>query len=146
MQGWIDTAAPRAMLVATLAVTLAVGTANAADDCAATPTADAPQGSHWYYRTNHGANTKCWYLGQSGAARHSPAARQAVETVGHGAPAAQAGDAPPPSGEATNRDCDIALSVLNYRKILAGIFHTDGVSTGVDAQTKELAAKGCRSQ
>jgi hypothetical protein len=143
MQGWIETAAPRAALAAMFVATLAVGTAHAADDCVATPTGDAPQGSHWYYRTNHVTKTKCWYLGQSGAMRTAPAAHKAVETVG--APAAQAGAAPAPNNEAANRDCDIALSVLNYRKILATVFHTDAASTDVDAQTRELAAKGCRN-
>ena len=145
MQGWIETAAPRAVLFATLAVTLAVGAANAADDCVTAPSGDAPQGSHWYYRTNRATNTKCWYLGQNGAVRPAHAARNAVETVGHAAPATQAGAAPAPSSEAANRDCAIAQSVLNYRKILATVFHSDATSTDVDAQAKELAAKGCRN-
>ena len=142
MQGWIETAARRAVLVATLAAIFAVGTANAADDCVETPAGDAPQGSHWYYRTDKATKKKCWYLAQSGATRP---ARNAVETVGHGTPAAQASTAPAPSGEAANRECDIAQSVLNYRKILAGVFHSHATSTDVDAQTKELTAKGCRS-
>jgi len=145
MQGWIETAAPRAALIAMLAATLAVGTANAADDCVTAPSGDAPQGSHWYYRTDRATKTKCWYIAQNSAARPAPAAHKAVETVGHGAPAAQAGAAPAPSGEAANRECDIAQSVLNYRRILATVFHSDATSTDVDAQSKELAAKGCRN-
>ncbi|KIZ47567.1 MULTISPECIES: hypothetical protein [Rhodopseudomonas] len=34
----------------------------AADECLAKPNAPAPQGSHWYYRTDRTQNRKCWYV------------------------------------------------------------------------------------
>lgn len=40
--------------------------ANAADACQAAPKGAAPQGKHWYYRTNRNANRKCWYLADAG--------------------------------------------------------------------------------
>ena len=40
--------------------------ANAADACQAAPKGAAPQGKHWYYRTDRSANRKCWYLADAG--------------------------------------------------------------------------------
>lgn len=34
----------------------------AADDCIIKPSSVAPQGSHWYYRTDRTTNRRCWYL------------------------------------------------------------------------------------
>jgi hypothetical protein len=33
-----------------------------ADDCAAAPSASAPLGEHWYYRSDRASRRKCWYL------------------------------------------------------------------------------------
>jgi hypothetical protein len=33
-----------------------------ADDCAAAPSGSAPQGEHWYYRSDRASHRKCWYL------------------------------------------------------------------------------------
>lgn len=33
-----------------------------ADECHAAPKGTAPQGSHWYYRTDRAMKRKCWYL------------------------------------------------------------------------------------
>jgi hypothetical protein len=50
-------------LLLTLAVILSAAPhAHAAADCAATPSSQAPQGSHWYYRTDHATGRKCWYM------------------------------------------------------------------------------------
>jgi hypothetical protein len=55
----------------------------AADNCLAGPNRPSAQGGHWYYRVDHAANRKCWYLVE-------PAARR---------PAADAPE-PPPASEA----------------------------------------------
>jgi hypothetical protein len=98
---------------------------------------------------------KCWYLGKAvrnGAASDGGAHNTAAETVGHRHPAAQpaaAAPAPTPgasgaSGDAgSNRECDIEQNVLNYRRVFATVFQSDATTTDVDAQAKELAAKGC---
>jgi hypothetical protein len=39
----------------------------AADDCLAGPNRPPAQGRHWYYRVDHAANRKCWYLGEPAA-------------------------------------------------------------------------------
>jgi len=148
-----------AALVATLAPTLPLEPAHAAEDCLAAPNSNAPQGSHWYYRTDRVAKKKCWYVSQSGVARaavapdgYAPTAAPDAgnptrDTVGRGHPAQQADAAPaagPSVGATASRDCEIAQSVLNYRKILATVFQSQSTSSEVDAQTKELAAKRCR--
>lgn len=39
-----------------------IGLVHAAAECAAKPNAPAPQGQHWYHRTDRGARHRCWYL------------------------------------------------------------------------------------
>jgi hypothetical protein len=57
--------------LATLALSLgafapaALSTANAAS-CTAAPKQPAPQGQHWYYRTDRSLGRKCWYLASEG--------------------------------------------------------------------------------
>src|SRR3569623_1073445 len=40
--------------------------AASADACQAAPKGGAPQGKHWYYRTDRSVGRKCWYLGDAG--------------------------------------------------------------------------------
>jgi hypothetical protein len=42
-------------------------TAVHAAQCIAKPNASAPQGKHWYYRTDRATKRQCWYLGAEGA-------------------------------------------------------------------------------
>jgi hypothetical protein len=53
-----------AAFLAALALTiLPTGTLQAVeDDCIDAPNAQAPQGSHWYYRLDRANQRKCWYL------------------------------------------------------------------------------------
>jgi tetrahydromethanopterin S-methyltransferase subunit G len=51
-----------------------VGSARAAENCLAAPNAQAPQGSHWYYRTDPVKQNKCWYLRAEGQAIQKPSA------------------------------------------------------------------------
>jgi hypothetical protein len=41
--------------------------ARAADECHAAPKGSAPQGTHWYYRTDRTTQRKCWFLSEPGA-------------------------------------------------------------------------------
>jgi hypothetical protein len=45
-----------------------------AEDCLAGPNAQAPQGSHWYYRLDRATHRKCWYVGAQRARMHRAAA------------------------------------------------------------------------
>src|SRR5262249_17883517 len=56
-----------------------------AADCTGKPTAQAPPGQHWYYRTDRATHRQCWYLaaqgsdvqrGATASARTRPAAPQ----------------------------------------------------------------------
>lgn len=53
-----------ANLVATsmAATAISIGAAHAADDCLSAPKGPAPAGAHWYYRSDHKTNRKCWYV------------------------------------------------------------------------------------
>jgi len=52
----------------------------AEDNCLSAPNARAPQGSHWYYRTDPVKQSKCWYLRTEGPAAQKPAAQETTET------------------------------------------------------------------
>jgi hypothetical protein len=62
-------------------IVLIAGPGNAETDaCISKPDGSAPQGRHWYYRTDRTGNRQCWYLGEERA--KAPAAeRQAASTV-----------------------------------------------------------------
>jgi hypothetical protein len=42
--------------------TISYSTASAADECLTEPKDQTPQGSHWFYRLEHGTKRHCWYL------------------------------------------------------------------------------------
>jgi hypothetical protein len=45
----------------------------AEEECISKPNAPAPQGQHWYYRTDHANNRQCWRLGPEGLPIEKPA-------------------------------------------------------------------------
>ncbi len=85
--------------------------ARAADECLAAPNGKAPQGSHWYYRSDHAAKRKCWYLGQEGqkvrqaakkphaSASEAPAAEESAGGAGAAEPPVPAAQAEVPRGD-----------------------------------------------
>ncbi len=52
------------LLVAALLVS-GLSTSRAEENCLPAPNARAPQGSHWYYRTDPTSQNKCWHLRQT---------------------------------------------------------------------------------
>ena len=54
------------VLASTLLTTASHGETPAPDDCLSAPKGDAPAGSHWYYRIDHGTKRHCWYLRAQG--------------------------------------------------------------------------------
>ena len=68
--------------------TLSAGSARAEENCLAAPNAQAPQGSHWYYRTDSIKQSKCWYLRTEGQAIQTPTAQQKPESIAAKRPAA----------------------------------------------------------
>ena len=85
--------APVSAAIATLAMSLgalasmSAGTAHAAT-CNAAPKSPAPQGQHWYYRTDRSLGRKCWYLASEGQKAQTAAPRVASQTVSDAEPAA----------------------------------------------------------
>ena len=76
--------------------------------CIEKPNAPAPQGEHWYYRTDRAIGRQCWYLGpednnERGARQASdrPAPDVPVHSVAP-PPAQQPATATPPAASATN--------------------------------------------
>jgi hypothetical protein len=101
-----------AAFIVAFATTIMPGGARAADDCVATPNAQAPQGSHWYYHVDRATHRACWYLGPQGqkvhhAASKAPAADESTarpesEIVGdHAAPPTQVEPSSPQAWPAT---------------------------------------------
>ena len=87
-----------AAIVAVLApfavTTFPLGPATAAD-CIAAPNSAAPEGSHWYYRTDREKRRKCWYIAREDrTVRHT-----ARRSVAQAEPpvTARAQEAPPPA-------------------------------------------------
>jgi hypothetical protein len=56
-----------------------------ADNCLTEPNSSAPQGSHWYYRTDRANQRKCWYFRAPG----EQAQQGTAQAIAEAAPAAQ---------------------------------------------------------
>src|ERR1700676_3137904 len=79
------------LLVAALLVS-GLSNSRAEENCLLAPNARAPQGSHWYYRTDPTSQNKCWHLRADGQTDEQPIQRQKQpEQAGTSAAAA-----PPP--------------------------------------------------
>jgi len=104
------------LVVSGIGAGVPVASAAGAANCAAAPTAGAPQGQHWYYHFDRTTHRKCWYLHATVALAHhaadepaaadaesagaAPAAPQPSATAAHPAnpdPPAETDAAVPPS-------------------------------------------------
>jgi hypothetical protein len=65
---------PVALFGALVVIILATSPAQSAADCAPAPGLQAPQGSHWYYRTDRATGRKCWYVSSEGRKGHGQVA------------------------------------------------------------------------
>jgi hypothetical protein len=79
-----------AILIVTDDTPIGTAPAHAAAACSAAPKPPAPQGSHWYYRTDRATQRRCWYLAAEGqkvlGAAPRLAARAPAETESDAAP------------------------------------------------------------
>jgi hypothetical protein len=95
MVGQIPRPFPSIALVATLLIAgvsvTARPTTARADDCLTAPNSPAPQGTHWYYRSDRATQRKCWYVRAPG----QPAQQVAAATTG---PATPLHSRPAPTG------------------------------------------------
>jgi hypothetical protein len=86
-----------ATVVSVIAILPSSNPANAAGTCLSSPRATAPQGSHWYYRTDRTLQRKCWYLAsedRDAASEAAPAAVQSRPTKRAALPATDEGARP----------------------------------------------------
>src|ERR1700730_7043274 len=62
-----------APLILAMLIAATAGATGAArgEECLAGPNAQAPQGSHWFYRVDRATHRKCWYLGDAKRRRAS---------------------------------------------------------------------------
>jgi hypothetical protein len=130
------------------------GTAGATDGCLHQPGAQAPEGSHWYYRVDRATNRHCWYLGSRGIAVHrsvsakprpatKPKSQAAVETRKEThkerstGVAAAAVPAAMTSGK-SNREGDVFASLWPDRKSLSGPIELDPTLGNVHAEADAI--------
>lgn len=79
------------------ASTATASTANAASDCLASPKGVAPQGQHWFYRTERATKRQCWYLRAEGAKEGAKEGANATQSAPAAADAPNAAPAGPQS-------------------------------------------------
>src|SRR5262245_3801871 len=93
--GWVSMGNRVALFVSVLfagvALTMtSLSAAPAADECLAKPKGVAPEGKHWYYRTNRTIQRKCWYLGDDGETVVTPTPRKQSASTTPAEPAREA--------------------------------------------------------
>ncbi len=81
------TLAPVALALVTALCAASTGSAHAADECVAKPNAPAPQGEHWYYRTDRATNRQCWHLGPQGTSVKKSATEASKQPASDSLPA-----------------------------------------------------------
>jgi hypothetical protein len=100
------------VLAGTLLTTISHGETVAADNCLSGPKGEAPPGSHWYYRIEHGTKRHCWHLREEGESL-SPAAPQTQAAPQNILPTAR--PPAPQANPATQRSVDNARAELPAR-------------------------------
>ncbi|NEW90879.1 hypothetical protein DY468_02795 [Rhodopseudomonas sp. BR0M22] len=90
--------------IASFAVAATVPSPAHADTCLAAPNAPTPAGSHWFYRLDHSANRKCWYLRKVDAAPIASAPSDTSPAGSSDAPASEVAVTPSPSKPTTTAE------------------------------------------
>lgn len=135
MSGHASVAAAIAALALSLGALAPTNTAHAAATCNAAPKPTAPQGQHWYYRTDRSLGRKCWYLaaeGRNGRAAPQTAAAQPDED-------ANVEPAAPPMAEAAARLTEPLRSAPPPRPAPAAAFVAQAMPTLPNAATMSPA-------
>ena len=68
-----------------------------AEDCLAAPDSSAPQGSHWYYRTDRASQQKCWHFRAPGDGAQDATAATSEAAPSAPSPSMQSPATPSPS-------------------------------------------------
>jgi hypothetical protein len=81
---------------------------SAADDCLTAPKDQTPQGSHWYYRLEHGTKRHCWYLKGEGDTRSQAASPNSTASAKPVAPTTEkAAQGPALQGSVANARAEL---------------------------------------
>ncbi|HEV2956695.1 MAG TPA: hypothetical protein VGX95_11300, partial [Xanthobacteraceae bacterium] len=83
------------LILILIAATAGATGAARGEDCLAGPNAQAPAGSHWFYRLDRATHRKCWYLGDA-KRRRAPAAQASAPRRSVAAPPDEPEAAPAP--------------------------------------------------
>jgi hypothetical protein len=92
-----------ALVVALAGTGFTTNSARAEAPCLEAPNAPAPQGSHWYYRTDQSTQRKCWYVRAQDQPAQIQPVQQTPDSVGAAAGAAAAPSTAPADHTASDR-------------------------------------------
>jgi hypothetical protein len=114
-----------------------------ADNCLTEPNSSAPQGSHWYYRTDRSNQRKCWYFRPTG----QPAQQATAQTTSEAAPAAQSHAIPKPANSSAGAPMsigsnDIAPSSPQPKMLADETNPVPAVGTATDKLVEAIAQEG----
>ena len=87
--------------------------AKTADTCLTRPKGPLPAGGHWFYRTDHAAKRKCWYIGEAKDKAVRAAPKDSSSTSAASAPEAPASASPVAADPVTPQQ------TMNVRKSIA---------------------------
>ena len=107
-----------------------------ADNCLSSPKSTTPAGSHWYYRIDHAAKRKCWYLRDENGKKVSAAPQASSPAVKSSA--ATADPVPSPSRQTVRKSIADAHAELPPPQ--AGV--AQDPSTSDEPQTLDTAPAG----
>jgi hypothetical protein len=96
------------LLVALFGAGLDAGFARAQNACLGAPSAPAPPGSHWYYRTDQSAQHKCWYV------RPTPAQEKPAAAIAAAGPAGAARTTAPENAHWTDPPPSVDTSTMSW--------------------------------
>ena len=128
-------------VVAPLLVSFGVPDSARADNCLTAPNSSAPQGSHWYYRTDRANQRKCWYFRASG----EPAQQATAQATSEAAPAAQAHgtlSTPPAGAPMSISPSDVAPPSPHAKMLAVEAKRVPSVSTTNDKLVQGGAQEG----
>ncbi|MGB6398467.1 MAG: hypothetical protein WBF73_22690, partial [Bradyrhizobium sp.] len=123
-----------ASVVAGIPVTIVASSSAraAADDCLTEPQGQAPQGQHWYFRTEHTTKQRCWYLRELGEK-----ATQADASADVSAPSQS--NEPATSLSATDADAELPTPRRAEQNVAVSATRRAAANTSTAANVKDNA-------
>ncbi len=129
--------------LAQIPVTELLRAAPASEDCVTAPNRQAPEGRHWYYRSDRANHRKCWYLGDQGArARHavSPRAERSARSASPSAERPAADRQPSDEVDAAQPAATIPVAPQPAQKLADALSAAGSENVGFSAAWPAAAA------